>query len=96
MSATTCRTTRRKTYWPRSLRQRRGSPEGSTGIVCPAPRFLATVADEIDWMIERVIQRGANGMISAIPRPERAGLRQTWRLLWHWESLGWASAFRAR
>jgi hypothetical protein len=43
-------------------------PKVAQELFAPAPRFLSTVADEIDWMIERVIQRGANGMISAIPK----------------------------
>src|SRR5215469_15625160 len=33
-----------------------------------APEFMSSIAPDIDWMIEGVIQRGANGFICASPK----------------------------
>jgi putative DNA primase/helicase len=43
-------------------------PKVEHNLFIAAPQFLATVPDEIDWLVEHVIQRGSNGMISAIPK----------------------------
>ena len=37
-------------------------------IFLPAPRFVALVPERIDWLIEGVIERGANGFFSAVPK----------------------------
>lgn len=37
-------------------------------LLVGAPEFLSTVSPEIDWIVEDVIQRGANGFICADPK----------------------------
>jgi hypothetical protein len=34
----------------------------------PAPQFCCSLQREIDWLVERVIQRGANGYFCAVPK----------------------------
>ena len=37
-------------------------------LFVPAPTFVAQVPDQIDWMVEGVIERGANGFFAANPK----------------------------
>jgi len=43
-------------------------PKVEQKLFLAAPQFAATVADDIDWLIDGVIQRGSNGMITAVPK----------------------------
>lgn len=43
-------------------------PTGDSGLFIPAHKFLASCPEEIDWLVEGVIQRGANGFIAADPK----------------------------
>ena len=45
----------------------RWKPE-KTELLIEAPEFLSTVSPDIDWLVEGVIQRGANGFICASPK----------------------------
>ena len=37
-------------------------------LFVPAPQFIAQAPQEIDWLVEGVIERGANGFFSAVPK----------------------------
>lgn len=37
-------------------------------LLIPAPHFLSTVSETVDWLVEGVIQRGSNGFICALPK----------------------------
>ncbi len=37
-------------------------------IIIPAPRFLATASPDIEWTVDKIIQRGANGFFGAFPK----------------------------
>ena len=44
-------------------------PEQSEQIMyAPAPKFVVTIPESIDWMVDGVIERGANGVIAANPK----------------------------
>jgi AAA domain/CHC2 zinc finger len=43
-------------------------PKAAQSLFTTMPQFVATVPDDIDWLIEKVIQRSANGMIAAAPK----------------------------
>jgi hypothetical protein len=51
----------------------RWKPE-KTGLLIDAPEFLSTVSLEIDWLVEGVIQRKANGFIGAAPKVGKSWL----------------------
>ena len=51
----------------------RWKPEKGNLLV-DAPEFLATVSPEIDWSVEGIIQRGANGFICADPKAGKSWL----------------------
>jgi hypothetical protein len=48
-------------------------PEGRSLLV-DAPEFLSTVSPDIDWLVEGLIQRGANGFICAPPKVGKSWL----------------------
>ena len=37
-------------------------------LFLPAPKFVAQAPEKIDWLVEGVIERGANGFFSAVPK----------------------------
>lgn len=37
-------------------------------LFVPAPVFVAQVPDQIDWMVDKIIERGANGFFAANPK----------------------------
>jgi hypothetical protein len=37
-------------------------------LFLPAPKFIAQAPEKIDWLVEGVIERGANGFFSAVPK----------------------------
>jgi len=37
-------------------------------VFVPAPQFVAQAPKRIDWLVEGVIERGANGFFSAVPK----------------------------
>ena len=37
-------------------------------LFVPAPRFIAQAPERINWLVEGVIERGANGFFSAVPK----------------------------
>jgi hypothetical protein len=43
-------------------------------LLIDAPNFLTTVSPEIDWLVDGVIQRGANGFICAAPKVGKSWL----------------------
>ncbi len=43
-------------------------------LLVDAPNFLTTVSPEIDWLVDGVIQRGANGFICAAPKVGKSWL----------------------
>ena len=46
-----------------------GRPAMATGpLLLPAYKFISQAPERIDWLVEGVIQRGANGVIAAAPR----------------------------
>jgi len=51
----------------------RWKPE-KTGLLIDAPEFLSTLTPEIDWLVEGVIQRKANGFICAAPKVGKSWL----------------------
>jgi hypothetical protein len=40
----------------------------SQKLFVPAPAFVAQVPDQIDWMVDKIIERGANGFFAANPK----------------------------
>lgn len=42
--------------------------EQRSGLLIPAHQFCSTIHDEIEWLVEGVIQLGANGIIAADPK----------------------------
>lgn len=42
-------------------------PEKSKLLV-PAQQFVATIPEQVDWLVEGVIERGANGFFCAVPK----------------------------
>ena len=43
-------------------------------ILIQAPQFLTTVSNDIEWLVESVIQRGANGFICSLPKVGKSWL----------------------
>lgn len=43
-------------------------PATDNRVLIPAVKFIATVPDKIDWLVEGVIERGANGFFCAVPK----------------------------
>jgi len=43
-------------------------PTADSGVLIPSEKFIATVPDKIDWLVENVIERGANGFFCAVPK----------------------------
>lgn len=41
---------------------------GRQKLFLPAPKFVAQAPERIDWLVEGVIERGANGFFSAVPK----------------------------
>lgn len=39
-----------------------------SSLLVPARVFLNTIPDDVDWMVEGLIERGANGVIAAVPK----------------------------
>ncbi len=37
-------------------------------LIIPAPRFLSTSSPDIEWTVDRIIQRGANGFFCSFPK----------------------------
>jgi len=51
------------------------TPEKQAGpLLLPAHKFIASAPAQIDWLVEGVIQRGANGVIAAAPRSGKSWL----------------------
>ena len=44
------------------------NPNGGRELFVSAPRFVAQAPERIDWLVEGVIERGANGFFSAVPK----------------------------
>jgi putative DNA primase/helicase len=44
------------------------------GLLVPAPHFVMSASPEIDWLVEGVIQRGANGFICSQPKTGKSWL----------------------
>ena len=53
----------------RAVRDRAAGP-----LLLPAHKFIASAPERIDWLVEGVIQRGANGVIAASPRAGKTWL----------------------
>jgi AAA domain/CHC2 zinc finger len=48
--------------------QWRPAEKASSSVLIPAPQFLSTTPVDVDWMVEGVIERGANGFFCASPK----------------------------
>jgi putative DNA primase/helicase len=46
----------------------------SGSLLVEAPQFLSTVSPEIDWLVDGLIQRGANGFICSLPKVGKSWL----------------------
>ena len=42
--------------------------EPTQKLFVPAPAFVSTTPEEIEWLVEGIIERGANGFFSAVPK----------------------------
>lgn len=43
-------------------------PKQEQKLFVPASQFVATVPEEIDWLVDGVIERGSNGTFTAVPK----------------------------
>jgi hypothetical protein len=43
-------------------------PKQEQKLFIPAPQFVSTVPEEIDWLVDGVIERGSNGTFTAVPK----------------------------
>lgn len=43
-------------------------PEAIQKLFVPAPQFVAQAPQQIDWLVEGIIERSANGFFSAVPK----------------------------
>ena len=60
-----------------------------------AAKFIHTVPDKIDWMVEGVIERGANGFSARCRRVGKAGPLATCLSLAMEYSLAWLCCYRS-
>src|SRR5437016_5199520 len=50
------------------LKHRAAHGSGPQKLFVSAPEFISQAPEKIDWLIEGVIERGANGFFSAVPK----------------------------
>ena len=55
---------------------------GGLQLLVSAPDFVANAPAEIEWIVEGVIERGANGFFVAAPKEVRVGRPLTWLSRW--------------
>src|SRR6185312_13093799 len=56
------------------VRQMADRPGANGPLLLGARKFMAMAPERIDWLVEGVIQRGANGVIGAAPRAGKTWL----------------------
>lgn len=60
----------------RNLSEFQNPPELPTGgeMFVNSDRFCSTVPEEVDWLVDRIIPRGANGIIAGVPKVSKSFL----------------------